>query len=51
MGAGILGNPYFRKNDISYSWVGRGDWQYIRTFKGKIQFNKINCILYVVRKF
>ncbi|XP_060593754.1 beta-mannosidase-like [Ruditapes philippinarum] len=47
MGAGILGNPYFRKNDISYSWVGRGDWQYIRTFKVSKEVLKMDKILLI----
>ncbi|CAG5115500.1 unnamed protein product [Candidula unifasciata] len=29
---GIIQDPLYRDNDVTYSWVGRGDWTYSRNF-------------------
>ncbi|KAL4228976.1 hypothetical protein ACF0H5_012016 [Mactra antiquata] len=36
MKAGILEDPYYRYNDVKYSWVGYSDWIYSTTFTGRI---------------
>ncbi|WAR04162.1 MANBA-like protein [Mya arenaria] len=33
MDAGILKDPYFRKNDNEYRWVGLTNWTYTRSFQ------------------
>lgn len=30
-----IDDPYYRKNDEVYRWIGRDDWTYTRTFTGK----------------
>ena len=34
MDSKIIGDPYYRKNDLQYRWVGLEDWSYSRTFAG-----------------
>ncbi|KAK6181474.1 hypothetical protein SNE40_009317 [Patella caerulea] len=29
----IIGDPYYRNNDVNYKWIGREDWTYTRTFE------------------
>ncbi|WAR04381.1 MANBA-like protein [Mya arenaria] len=33
MAAGVIGDPYFRRNDEVYAWVGDMDWNYTRSFQ------------------
>ena len=35
MAAQLINDPYYRKNDIEYKWIGRDDWTYSRTFNGE----------------
>jgi beta-mannosidase len=32
MRAGVIGDPYWRYNDIVYRWVGKEQWTYSRSF-------------------
>ena len=32
---GVIKDPFYRKNDVDYLWVGRTDWTYYTTFTGK----------------
>ena len=38
MDHGIIGDPFYRKNDENYLWVGRTDWTYYTTFNGKSSY-------------
>jgi len=28
MSSGVLGDPYYRDNDVNYRWVAKEDWAY-----------------------
>ena len=44
MDHGIIGDPFYRKNDENYLWVGRTDWTYYTTFNGKSSYmSLISC--------
>jgi hypothetical protein len=30
--AGVIGDPYYRYNDVAYRWVAFTDWSYSRRF-------------------
>jgi hypothetical protein len=32
--SGVIGDPYYRFNDLAYSWIGYADWIYSKTFSG-----------------
>lgn len=32
MNAGMIGDPYYRKNDQEYRWIGQDDWTFSRSF-------------------
>jgi len=34
MASGEIDDPYFRRNDEAYKWIGEEDWTYNRTFAG-----------------
>ena len=36
MEAGVLGDPYFRFNDLEYRWVSHRGWVYSTQFSGKL---------------
>ena len=34
----IIGDPYYRQNDLNYRWVGEDNWTYSRTFTGTFPY-------------
>ena len=32
---GVIGDPYFRFNDVKYRWIAYDNWTYTRTFEGE----------------
>jgi beta-mannosidase len=32
---GVIGDPYYRFNDLAYSWIGYSDWTYSKKFSGE----------------
>jgi len=34
--ADVIGDPYYRFNDVAYSWISYSDWSYTKTFTGKL---------------
>ena len=32
---GVIKDPFYRKNDAEYIWIGRADWTFYTTFTGK----------------
>ena len=37
----VIGNPYYRFNDLLYRWVANDNWTYVKTFSG-LKINQIN---------
>lgn len=35
LNAHVIGDPYFRNNDVLYRWIDYDDWIYSKAFHGK----------------
>jgi beta-mannosidase len=44
MRAGVIGDPYWRYNDIVYRWVGKERWTYSRSFTLDATWASYKCI-------
>jgi len=40
MAAKVLGDPYYRYNDVLYRWVGMDNWTYIRDFEAPEEWSR-----------
>lgn len=47
MGNGTIGDPYYRKNDDVYRWIGQDDWMYSRTFTVTADILKYRAVVLV----